>query len=155
MRFRNILIVSLGAFLCGWSNGIHLAYSGTTPDMSAEAVSLVFWGESEESRRANGVSTRVEAIHPDTQDKSINDTLGSETSSHNINTEIPRKSIKNLHRFDGAVIQPGQYRVVATCVISLRDSVAWAYFQAAAGKRYQVRCTGRTSHTLKLTVQEI
>ena len=154
MRFRNVLIVSAGVFLGGWSENINMAYFGTTPDMSTETVALVFWGESLESRRINGVSTRIHALSPITDDKSASEASGSNTPDKS-NAGVAIGTVQNLHKFDGVVIQPGQYNIVATCVISLRDSIMSTRFDVAAGKRYLARCKGRTSRTLRLMVQEI
>lgn len=154
MRIRNALIVSLGVFLGGWSDSINMAYLGTTPGMSTETTAVVFWGESAESRRANGVSTHMRAIGPITRNQRTGNATGSDTATQ-INTGVASRRGQNLHKFDGAVIRPGQYSVGATCVISLRDSIMSTRFDAIAGKRYLVRCKGRTPNTLKLTVQEI
>lgn len=104
-----------------------------------DGVGLLFWGQTREQRIADGAGIGIQyirAIGPDAQ-KALQSVLVGEP-------DYPDSG--------AAALAPGTYDVQATCQTGRGFEFRNAQLSVSAGRRYLLRCLGRTRRSVRLQI---
>lgn len=104
-----------------------------------DGVGLLFWGQTREQRIADGAGIGIQyirAIGPDAE-KALQSVLVDEP-------DYPDSG--------SAALAPGTYDVQATCQTGRGFEFRNAQLTVSAGKRYLLRCLGRTRRSVRLQI---